>query len=128
MQIEDLFHDSEDVHDRVQENWHFVMDTFPVPDFDLRCPVCHTEAEHHIGPTPPVPKGNIQLSNISYGVRNDSAHPYRADVSFKCTRCSYFWTHGVVIPADVYRNATGTQDKKTWRWREVKQAIKGRPE
>lgn len=110
MDIGDLFHDSSDVHKRVRSNWKWKRGVFPVPKFRIRCPECRC-------------RGGIQLSNISYSKREDSKHPYRAEPSFKCTACSFFWTHGIVCPKEVYRKATGEKEKRTWRWREVKEVL-----
>lgn len=107
MSIEDLFHSSDDVHEQVNKSWKWVKGFIPVPKFTITCPECSHD--------------KIQLSNISYSKRGDSKHPYRAEPSFKCTKCSFFWTHGIVCSEDVFRKGTGDKKRLTWRWREVRE-------
>lgn len=98
-----------DVEQNVAEVWDFTY-TVPYPKIQFACPVCRHD--------------QILAKDWKYHKRTDtgSAHPYRCDVAFKCTRCSHVWWHGVRVPKEKYLGG-----KKIF-WRRVKQAIaKGRP-
>lgn len=108
MKPDELFQnlDPEQVHERVAAAWTFERGWIPVPRFQVHCPQCRSVL--------------IQLSRVGFGQRKGSATKYRCDVSFKCTSCSMFWTHGIPITKAVYNNAGGSE---VWSWREIRAAL-----
>jgi len=99
------------VADRVAAHWTMARDTFPVPAGGwLACPVC--------GET------QIQLARYHFHTRENSATRFRCDVQLKCTGCSYFWTHGVVVDEGAYEQGMGEhleegKHARVWQYREV---------
>lgn len=94
-----------EVAGRVGQSWTIHAGKFPLPTFQPYCPQCESDA--------------VQLSRINFGMRPHSPSPWRADVSFKCTWCSMFWTHGVPISREVYQKAGG----KKYDWRQVAKEV-----
>lgn len=97
---------AEEIEKRVERAWRFIGGWIPCPRFRLVCPVCRSE--------------DVQLSRVGFGLRDNSPTRYRVDVSFKCTVCSAFWTHGVPINKEVYDRAGGS---RVVHWREIKEAL-----
>ena len=101
--------DAEAVERFVAAHFYLVSGRFPIPKKRPSCPVCATRI--------------IQLSRISYGVhtRPNLDTAYRADVGFKCTNCSAFWTHGVPITHEVYRAGIASNPDRVpvWNYREI---------
>ena len=106
--------DKDETLKRVREAWDLSGD-FPVPKFTVRCPICGSE--------------EVQARYWSFHDANKHYHhavPYRCDISFKCTRCSAIWEHGIPIPEAVYRRHIPEPlhyITKTYRWREVKEKL-----
>ena len=99
---------------RVEESWDLSGD-FPMPKDIIKCPVCGSK--------------EIQARFWAFHLSSDphSRVPYRCDVSFKCTRCSAIWIHGIAIPEEMYKKHAslepGKQASKLYRWREVKKIL-----
>ena len=102
----------EEILNRVEEAWDLSGD-FPLPKVPIKCPVCGS--------------GEIQARNWIFHLARDpsiSRVPYRCDVSFKCTRCSAVWVHGIAIPEKIYRKHVKTGEKQRgYYWREVKKIL-----
>lgn len=76
--------------EKTRELWDFTT-AIPTPIGDwLRCGICGHK--------------DYQRRNARYFKRDagESGYPYRVDVSFKCKRCAFVWTHGLLI------------DEQTW--------------
>lgn len=99
--------EDEELFDRVKKHW-CLKGPFPLPKFKMRCPVCNAE------------DNDIILRQVTTALREYSPHKYRANVSFKCTQCSFTWTHGVVLPDEVLRKwgIKGTKSK-VYDWRQI---------
>ena len=103
----------EEILKRAEEAWDLSGD-FPIPKDIIRCPVCGSkeiQARYWLFH----PSGNP-----------DSRVKYRCDVSFKCTRCSAVWVHGVAIPEELYKkhiSEPGKQSSMRYSWREVKKIL-----
>jgi hypothetical protein len=82
--------DAQTVQMRVEQYWD-LSDKVPIPKFQPTCAVCGSD--------------EILLKSWSFHQRKTGSHnPYRCDVRFKCTVCSYVWFHGVAVPREMYLN------------------------
>lgn len=99
--------DGYDVMEKVATAWEFLGEPpiIPYPQFEMICP------------NPACQSMNVQYSRVSFGMRDTSPHPYRADVSFKCRICSMFWTFGLVVSKEVYSAAV--EIRQVWDWRNM---------
>ncbi len=98
-----------EVMERVNSFWDFSKG-FPFPKTNLSCPVCGHDV--------------LQVRNWGFAFKDSGGCKYRCNVSFKCTRCSFVWVHGVVIPKDVFdKFVPKGQYGKSYHWREVKEMI-----
>ena len=99
---------------RVEKAWDLSGD-FPLPKGIIKCPVCGSE--------------EIQVRYWAFHPSADpnSRVPYRYDVSFKCTRCSAIWTHGIAIPERMYKKHAslrpGEHASIRYPWRKVKKIL-----
>ena len=104
----------EEILKRVEDAWDLSGD-FPMPKDAIRCPVCGSK--------------EIQARSWSFFPSPDpnSRIPYRCDISFKCTRCSAVWIHGVAIPKEMYKKHASLEPGKRasvrYSWREVKKIL-----
>ena len=98
----------EEVIRRVKQAWDLSLD-FPMPKFDLRCPVCGSF--------------DIQARNWQFVFKDSGGCKYRCNVSLKCTYCSAVWIHGIVIPEELFRRHVKENEHQTrlYHWREVKE-------
>ena len=96
---------------RVKESWEFIKG-FPFPKFEMKCPICGSE--------------ELQLRYIQFAKRDKGGCKYRANVAFKCTKCSHNIVFGLVIPEEIYRiHIKGDIPvEKTYHYREVYEVIK----
>ena len=101
----------DEVLERVEESWDLSGD-FPMPKFAVKCPVCGSE--------------EIQARLWQFTHKDSGGAKYRCNVSFKCTRCSAVWMHGVVIPEEMFRKHVKENENqaKMYHWREVKEMVK----
>lgn len=102
----------EEVLNRVSEYWD-LSKPIPIPKFRLRCPICGADDEDII----------LRFANI---VQREvpSENRYRSNVSFKCTRCSFTWVHGVVIPEEMARrHGIEGAKAKSFHWREIREML-----
>lgn len=100
----------EEVLERVKEYWDFVKG-FPIPKKKIRCPVCGSE--------------DIQARNWQFVYKDSGGCKYRCNVSFKCTVCSNVWTHGVVVPKEIFKMHVkdNPHKAKLYHWREVRKIL-----
>lgn len=103
----DMFPDL-DVEAAVEATWCMVAGFIPVPRETLRCPQCGHSVPH--------------LSRMVWHHRAPSERD-RCDVSFKCTRCSLFWTHGVPVSTAAVAGAKDYFGRPEAHWREVKDTL-----
>jgi hypothetical protein len=68
--------------------WDF--DPIPLPKGDwMKCPVCRA--------------GECIPKQFLFHVAQPGASlPYRCDATFKCRDCAAVWSHGIVVPGEVY--------------------------
>lgn len=85
---------------RVDSMWEFTP--FPVPKWVIQCPVCRS--------------CEVFIKQCSFFKRKEN--DYRCDVTFKCTNCSYVWTHGVVVPREIAKPMIRPNG---WSWREMRE-------
>lgn len=110
MKFDNLFptFSTQELLERVEEMWDFTY-SLPLPKFDLTCSVCKSN--------------EILLRQWNFHdrtKRTGSKHGFRCDVSFKCTRCSYVWVHGVAVPKDMFRKH---QNNRLVLWRKGKEVL-----
>lgn len=91
--------ETELIQQRVDKYWDLSAPV-PYPKVQFSCPVCG--------------ESEIHLRYWKYHVRNTkSSRPYRCDVTFKCTHCSYVWWHGLLISEDYWKKRPG--QSVSWR-------------
>jgi len=101
-----------EVLEKVSKAWTISdEDLFPLPKFIVRCPVCESE--------------DIQARNWQFTFKDSGGAKYRCNVSFKCCNCSSVWTHGVVIPEEMFRKHVrgNIHQTKLYHWREVRELL-----
>jgi len=97
----------EQIFERVGKYWS-LDGFFPLPKFHVKCPVCGAG------------DSEIIIREMTFTVRSGSPRPFRCNVSFKCTRCSYSWVHGVVIPKEMAsKHGLPHASAKSYTWREI---------
>ena len=97
----------EEIFKRVGKYWS-LDGFFPLPKFHVKCPECGA------------PDDEIIIREMTFTVRSGSPRPFRCNVSFKCTRCSYSWVHGVVIPKEMAsKHGLPYASAKSYTWREI---------
>lgn len=97
-----------DVEAAVDAAWELVGGFIPVPREQIVCPQCRHPVVH--------------LSRMVWHHRRPSALD-RCDVSFKCTRCSLFWTHGIPVPTTAVVASIGQFGVPEAHWRDVREAL-----
>lgn len=100
------------------EFWN--IEPIPHPKHDVACPVCKRGTTRF---------GTVIIRAWNYHARGtrhaNKERDKRCDVSFKCTVCSYVWTHGIVVPeAHFKRMADG---KRGYHFREGRALLLGQP-
>jgi len=101
----------EEIFSRVKEFWD-LSGKFPLPRFELRCPICNASDD------------DIILREITFTVRRAGGIPYRANVSFKCTRCSFTWIHGVPITQEMASiHGLDKGYARGYNWREIRKEV-----
>jgi len=101
----------EEILRRVSEYWD-LSGKFPLTKSNVECPVCRASGD------------DVIIRLIGFTVRNAGGMPYRANVSFKCTRCSAVWVHGVVIPEKMAKlHGLPKRPSKNYHWREILKEI-----
>lgn len=97
-----------DVEARVSDYWDMVAGFIPVPKRAIVCPQCGWPVPH--------------LSRMIWHHRESSALD-RCDVSFKCTRCSMYWTHGIPVSTAAVAAAKEHFGVPEAQWREVRDTL-----
>lgn len=103
--------------------WWDTAGPLPVPRRAIACPVC-------AGPAYPRAWQVYRLPTPGK-VAHAHRHPWRADVSIKCHRCSAVWTHGLAITeaqAQAYGADTGRLGAANYTWRQARDRLAGYPE
>jgi len=77
----------ENVHEVCASMWDMTS-IVPFPKFDIVCSTCGCDKQI--------------LRQVSYHTRTGSPSKLRANVSFKCTKCSKVIIFGVVVPQEVW--------------------------
>ena len=90
-----------DVFARIDENWD-VSGIWPKPTFNVVCPHCRADLVIMVGVV------FNKMQSVEHG------NPCRAEIKFKCPKCSYVWVHCVVIPQRMYEYHKG----KAYHWRD----------
>jgi len=101
----------EDVAQRVARHWD-LSGMFPMPKWDVQCPVCRSPL--------------VQYRRVLFFRRRRFHNPYRCDVDMKCRDCSAIWTHGVVIPEEMYYRHCKRREGCLYEWKAVRSLL--RPE
>ena len=99
----------EEKWDRINAAWDLSR-AFPVPKFQLTCPVCKGE--------------EILYKGAKYHRRGSVSprDPYRCDAKFKCCTCSNVWTHGVVVPKEMI-DRHGFSINRNYHYTQVRDAL-----
>lgn len=103
-----LFYYEGDSLDAAAAQWD-MSGPFPLPRWDMRCPQCgglHSERQI---------QGRRWVFHNGPGDRR-SKNKWRCDVEFKCRRCSYLFSFGVVVPPEMLAHHV---ERLEYRWREV---------
>jgi hypothetical protein len=85
---------SEEIEVRAGEHWD-LTGPLPLPKFEVVCPVCRSN------------EVQLRLFARTTQRKGGSKHPYRVNVSFKCTLCSCVWWHGVWVPKAMWEPLAG---------------------
>lgn len=84
-----------------KEYWDFSQ-VLPTPNFTIYCPICGGS--------------DIKLSHWLFHIKqNPTPTPYRCDVTFKCTCCSYIINFGVLITEEYFKPWKTKQRLIQWR-------------
>ncbi len=108
--IEDFLPDTTKVISKVKEAWDW-QSGFPIPTFDIKCPVCGSK--------------ELLIRYWTFFIRKEGSSKFRCDVSFKCTYCSNAWVHGLVIPEELFRLHCIDYRGRRYLWKEVKDILRG---
>ncbi len=85
---------------KIYQRWDFSK-VLPVPLFDFVCPICGSD--------------RIKLGEwIFFRKKSSNGTPYRCDVRFKCTECSFVPIFGVVVELKIFNKLDHYKHAFTW--------------
>jgi hypothetical protein len=97
----------EDACARVAQMWD-ISGPFPLPRWEMGC-LCGAMAS----------EGGIQIRSWQFMTQANRPHPWRCNVSTKCTQCSLVLMYGLIIPEDYYAQGFARHGKTLVLWREA---------